>query len=71
MGFKELIEDGLEFLLACFSANVLTGIIPAFFIASAIVVFVSRGAVLRYLGPEAKKTLSYGVAAVSGVILTV
>ncbi|MBN1383191.1 MAG: permease, partial [Deltaproteobacteria bacterium] len=39
--------------------HVLTCLIPAFFIAGAISVFVSQAAVLKYFGAEAKKLLSY------------
>ena len=51
--------------------HVLLCLVPAFFIAGAISVFVSQGSVLRYLGPQAPKLLSYGVASVSGSILAV
>jgi len=51
--------------------HVLLCLIPAFFIAGAISVFVSQGAVMRYLGPEAKTFVAYPVAAVSGTILAV
>jgi uncharacterized membrane protein YraQ (UPF0718 family) len=51
--------------------HVLLCLVPAFFIAGAIGVFVSQGAVLKYLGPKANKVLAYGVAAVSGSILAV
>jgi uncharacterized membrane protein YraQ (UPF0718 family) len=51
--------------------HVLLCLIPAFFIAGAISVFVSQGAVMKYLGAKAKKVLAYGVAAVSGTILAV
>ena len=51
--------------------HVLLCLVPAFFIAGAISVFVSQGAVMRYLGPAAKKALAYPVAATSGVILAV
>ncbi len=51
--------------------HVLLCLIPAFFIAGAISVFVNQGSVLRYLGPKAPKLLSYGVASVSGAILAV
>lgn len=44
---------------------------PAFFIAGAISIFVSQAAVVKYFGAKAKKVLSYGVASVSGVVLTV
>ena len=51
--------------------HVLLCLVPAFFIAGAIGVFVSQAAVMKYLGPSAKKVLAYGVAAVSGSILAV
>nr|MBC8362820.1 permease [Candidatus Desulfatibia profunda] len=49
----------------------LTCLIPAFFIAGAIAVFVSQAAVLKYFGAQAKKVLAYSVASVSGTILAV
>jgi uncharacterized membrane protein YraQ (UPF0718 family) len=51
--------------------HVLTCLIPAFFIAGAIAVFVSQASVLKYFGAEAKKVLSYSVASVSGSVLAV
>jgi len=51
--------------------HVLTCLIPAFFIAGAIAVFVSQAAVLKYFGARAKKILAYSVASVSGTILAV
>ncbi|OGV56394.1 MAG: permease [Lentisphaerae bacterium GWF2_44_16] len=51
--------------------HVLLCLIPAFFIAGAIGVFVSQAAVMKYLGAKANKILAYGVAAVSGTILAV
>ncbi|RJX29243.1 MAG: permease [Desulfarculus sp.] len=51
--------------------HVLTCLIPAFFIAGAIGVFVSQAAVLKYFGAKAKKILSYSVASVSGTVLAV
>jgi len=51
--------------------HVLLCLIPAFFIAGAIAVFVSQGAVMKYLGARAKKVLAYGVASVSGSVLAV
>ena len=46
-------------------------LIPAFFIAGAISVFVGQASVMRYLGATAPKVLAYGVASVSGTILAV
>lgn len=51
--------------------HVILCLIPAFFIAGAIAVFVSQASVMKYLGPKANKLLSYGVASVSGTILAV
>ncbi|MFO7871438.1 MAG: permease [Kiritimatiellia bacterium] len=51
--------------------HVLLCLVPAFFIAGAIGVFVSQNAVMKYFGPKAKKWLSYSVASVSGTILAV
>jgi uncharacterized membrane protein YraQ (UPF0718 family) len=47
------------------------GLLPAFFIAGAISAFVSKGAVMRYLGARAKRHVAYAVASVSGCILAV
>lgn len=51
--------------------HVLLCLLPAFFIAGAISVFVSQQAVMKYLGSRAKKWVAYSVAAVSGTILAV
>ena len=67
----ELIQGGLNALLEYLSAHVLTCLIPAFFIAGAIAVFVSQASILKYFSPEAKKALSYVVASISGTILAV
>ena len=51
--------------------HVLLCLVPAFFIAGAIGVFVSQASVMRYLGPRAPRPLAYGVASVSGTVLAV
>jgi uncharacterized membrane protein YraQ (UPF0718 family) len=51
--------------------HVLLCLVPAFFIAGAIAVFVSEASVMKYLGAKAPKVLAYGVASVSGTILAV
>ncbi|MCU0645433.1 MAG: permease [bacterium] len=51
--------------------HVLFCLVPAFFIAGAISVFVNQAAVMKYFGAQAKKILSYSVASVSGTILAV
>ena len=61
--FMMLQEYAREHVLAC--------LIPAFFIAGAIAVFVSQASVLKYFGATARKILSYSVASVSGTVLAV
>ncbi|NCC31114.1 MAG: hypothetical protein EOM24_03710 [Chloroflexia bacterium] len=51
--------------------HVLLCLLPAFFIAGAIAVFVSQASVIKYLGANAPKVVAYGVASVSGTILAV
>lgn len=51
--------------------HVLLCLIPAFFIAGAIAVFISQASVIKYLGSKTNKVLSYGVASVSGSVLAV
>ncbi|MBK8706335.1 MAG: permease [Saprospiraceae bacterium] len=51
--------------------HVILCLLPAFFIAGVISVFVSQASVLRYFGANAKKWLAYSVAAFSGTILAV
>lgn len=51
--------------------HVIMCLLPAFFIAGVISIFVSQGAVLKYFGANAKKWLAYTVASVSGSILAV
>ncbi len=51
--------------------HVILCLIPAFFIAGAIGIFISTQAVLQLLGPKANKIIAYGVASVSGSVLAV
>jgi uncharacterized membrane protein YraQ (UPF0718 family) len=51
--------------------HVLLCLVPAFFIAGAIAVFISKASVMKYLGARANKALAYGVASVSGSVLAV
>ena len=66
-----ILKSGLDAFLEYLSAHVLTCLVPAFFIAGAISVFVSQASVMKYFGPRTNKALSYGVASVSGTILAV
>jgi len=51
--------------------HVLLCLIPAFFIAGAISVFIRKESIIKLLGPRAKKPPAYGIASVSGSILAV
>ena len=51
--------------------HVILCLLPAFFIAGVIAVFVSQGAVMKYFGAKAKKWVAYTVASLSGTLLAV
>lgn len=51
--------------------HVILCLLPAFFIAGAIGVFIASDSVMKYLGPKANKAVAYLVASVSGTILAV
>lgn len=69
--FNNAIMESLHLAKWYAQEHVLLCLIPAFFIAGAIAVFVSQAAVMKYLGAKANKVLAYGVASVSGTILAV
>ncbi|MBN2017987.1 MAG: permease [Candidatus Cloacimonetes bacterium] len=62
-GFSMLHEYAREHVLLC--------LVPAFFIAGAITIFVKKDAVLKLLGPKTSKWISYPIASISGGILAV
>ncbi|MBU0679432.1 MAG: permease [Verrucomicrobia bacterium] len=69
--FDNAVMESLHLLKWYAQEHVLLCLIPAFFIAGAIAVFVSQASVMKYLGAKAHKVLAYGVASVSGTILAV
>ncbi len=69
--FNNAVLEGFALVKWYAQEHVVLCLIPAFFIAGAISVFVSQASVLKYLGPKAGKVMSYGVASVSGTILAV
>lgn len=69
--FDAALRESLELVKWYAREHVILCLIPAFFIAGAIGVFVSQAAVMKYLGPKARKLPAYGVASVSGTILAV
>jgi len=62
---------GLTLLQEYARLHVLTCLVPAFFIAGAIAVYVKKDAVLKLLGPTTKKYIAYPIASISGGILAV
>ena len=69
--FKEAVYSAFELTKWYAQEHVILCLIPAFFIAGVIAVFISQAAVIKYFGAGAKKWLSYVVASVSGTILAV
>ena len=69
--FQNAVNESLALLKWYAQEHVLLCLVPAFFIAGVISVFVSQAAVIRYFGARAKKWLAYLVASVSGTILAV
>ncbi len=69
--FKQAVLGGAYMLNDYAQKHVLTCLVPAFFIAGGIAVFVRKEAVLRYLGGKANQALAYLIASVSGTVLAV
>ena len=69
--FMTAIDATLDLAKWYAQEHVVLCLLPAFFIAGVIAVFVSQGSVLKYFGANAKKWVSYSVAAISGGILAV
>jgi uncharacterized protein len=69
--FDRAVIEALELLRWYAREHVVLCLLPAFFIAGAIAVFLRQDSVMRYLGPDAPKALAYGVASVAGSVLAV
>ena len=68
--FQAGVLSGVSLLNQYMQNHFLLCLAPAFFVAGAITVFVRKELVLKYLGGDTNKAVSYGVAATSGTILT-
>jgi len=68
---KQAIIEAFRLLQWYAREHTLTCVVPALFIAGAIITFLSQASVMRYLGPKANKMLAYSVASVSGCVLAV
>ncbi|MBN1435183.1 permease [Candidatus Fermentibacterales bacterium] len=69
--FRGAVLEGLFLLKDYARQHVVLCLVPAFFIAGAISVLLSKGAVLRFLGASARRLVAYSVASVSGSVLSV
>ena len=69
--FQTALQATLDLAKWYAQEHVILCLLPAFFIAGIIAVFISKDSVLRYLGAHAPRWLSYSVAAISGGILAV
>ncbi|MDP8202008.1 MAG: permease [Candidatus Tenebribacter burtonii] len=69
--FQNAVMESFHLLKEYARLHVLLCLIPALFIAGAIGVFISKNAVMKYLGVKAKRIVAYSVASVSGAILAV
>jgi len=69
--FNNAIFEALALVRWYAREHVILCLVPAFFIAGAISVFVNQASVIKYFGARANKLLSYSVASVSGTILAV
>ncbi len=66
-----LLQTGLGNLAAYLAAHVLLCLVPAFFIAGALMALIPKGAVTRFLGRKASKWVSYPAALLAGFVLAV
>ena len=69
--FQEAVDATLDLSRWYAQKHVILCLLPAFFIAGVIAIFVSQGSVLKYFGAQAKRWVAYTIAAVSGTILAV
>ena len=69
--FDNALSEALHLVKWYAREHVLLCLVPAFFIAGAIAVFVSQASILKYLGATANKVIAYGVASISGTVLAV
>lgn len=64
-------QGGLASLVSYLAAHVLLCLVPAFFIAGGLSALVPQQSIIRYLGPDAPKWMSYSAAAGAGSLLAV
>jgi uncharacterized membrane protein YraQ (UPF0718 family) len=69
--FDNAVLEALYLIKWYAREHVLLCLVPAFFIAGAVSVFIRKESVMKYLGGEANKVIAYGVASISGSVLAV
>jgi len=69
--FDNALMEGFRLTQWYAREHVILCLLPAFVIAGAMAVYISQGAVMRHLGPQASKPVAFGVASVSGCLLAV
>ena len=69
--FDNAVLEGLSLVRWYAREHVILCLLPAFVIAGAMAVYISQGAVMKHLGPQAPKPLAFTVASVAGTLLAV
>ena len=67
----ETLLGGMLALADYLSLHVLLCLIPAFFIAGAMIIFIPKEAIVKYMGKDSKRIVAYPVAAIAGLLLAV
>jgi hypothetical protein len=65
------VQSGFASVASYLAAHVLLCLVPVFFIASALSTLVPQQSIIRFLGPDAPKWVSYPAAAGAGSLLAV
>ena len=68
---QDAIQEAFRLLQWYARNHTLACVVPALFIAGAIITFLSKNSVMRYLGPKSNPILAYAVASVAGCVLAV
>ena len=66
-----MLQSGVSSLASYLAAHVLLCLVPAFFIAGAMMALIPKEAITRYLGRDAPRWVSYPMAALGGFVLAV
>jgi len=69
--FENAVLEGLRLTQLYAREHVILCLLPAFVIAGAMAVYISQGAVMKHLGPDAPKLVAFGVGSIAGTLLAV